>query len=65
MIQAHQPSSEIDNWPFYEFQLYVDILNKRNKEKEAQNNQNKNTSTEKSSGIMNSISKMANKFKKP
>lgn len=65
MIQAHQPASEIDNWPFYEFQLYVDILNKRNKEKNAQNTENKNASAEKSSGIMSSISRMANKFKKP
>lgn len=62
MIQANQQSTTVDCWPFYEFQIYVDLLNKRNKEKAAKEGEaNKNTDS--TGGLMNKIGNLANRFK--
>jgi hypothetical protein len=63
MIQAHQPSTVVDGWAFYEFQIYIDLLNKRNKEKNTKEETN-NNSNNSSNGIINKIGNLANKFKK-
>lgn len=65
MIQAHQSTTVIDAWPFYEFQIYIDLLNQRNKEREAKNTASTETTDNKSSGLLGSLNRMANKFKKP
>ena len=40
MIQANQQSTTIDSWDYWEFQMYIEILNKKNKLKaESERNQ--------------------------
>lgn len=47
MIQAHQQTTTIDTWPYYEFEDFIKLLNVRNEEersknKESEKNQNNN-----------------------
>ncbi len=33
MIQANQQSTTIDTWEYWEFQMYIEILNRKNSQK--------------------------------
>jgi len=36
MMQANQQSTTIDTWDYWEFQTYIEILNKKNKQRATQ-----------------------------
>jgi hypothetical protein len=36
MIQGNQQTTTIDKWPYYEFEDYINLLNKRNEEEKKQ-----------------------------
>lgn len=63
MIRANQQTTTIDTWPYYEFEDFINILNKRNEEEtkareeeEKKHNQNNN---------YGDVLKNAQKFKPP
>ena len=60
MIQANQQTTTIDTWPYYEFEDYIKLLNKRNdEEKKAREESEKE---QMSSSELSKISKMASGF---
>lgn len=66
MIQAHQQTTTIDLWPYYEFEDYISILNKRNEEEKK--SREKNEKSQSNSSEYNNMMKAAksmNSFKPP
>jgi len=59
MIQGNQQTVTIDTWPYYEFEDFIRLLNKRNDDD--------NKAREKSEGSQSSpdMSKMTSNFKMP
>lgn len=61
MIQANQQTTTIDTWPYYEFEDYINILNKRNEEEKKAREESEKKSH--SSSEYRDMMKVANSFK--
>lgn len=63
MIRANQQTTTIDTWPYYEFEDFINILNKKNEE-EAKTREEEEKKQNKNSDYGN-ILKNAQNFKPP
>lgn len=63
MIQANQQTTTIDTWPYYEFEDFINLLNKRNEEERKANEESEKKQN--SNSQYNNMLKSAQNFKPP
>jgi hypothetical protein len=63
MIQANQQTTTIDTWPYYEFEDFINLLNKRNEdEKKSREDGEKKQNSGTNSSDYKNMMKTANSF---
>jgi hypothetical protein len=60
MIQAHQQTTTIDSWPYYEFEDFIKYLNERSEEEEKKQSKGQNSNNQ-----YNNMMKNASNYKMP
>jgi hypothetical protein len=67
MIQAHQQTTTIDSWPYYEFEDFIKYLNERSEEekKAREEEEKKQSKGQNSNNQYNNMMKNASNYKMP